>query len=94
MMRITSESVWKSYRVTHTALTWSPYLRLGSRPVRRKAGSSPSHGDKSEGHSFDVVIESQITTPISTKTKPKKETPLNQGNTKKQAAAGYSSQAR
>ncbi len=68
--------------------------RLGSRPVRRKAGSSPSHGDKSEGHSFDVVIESQITTPISTKTKPKKETPLNQGNTKKQAAAGYSSQAR
>jgi hypothetical protein len=56
--------------------------------VRRKAGSSPSHGDKSEGHSFDVVIESQITTPISTKTKPKKRNPQNQRNTKKQAAAG------
>jgi hypothetical protein len=62
--------------------------RLGSRPVRRKAGSSPSHGDKSEGHSFDVVIESQITTPISTKTKTKKREPQNQRNTKKQAAAG------
>jgi hypothetical protein len=49
--------------------------RLGSRPVRRKAGSSPSHGDKSEGHSFDVVIESQITTPISTITKQKKQNP-------------------
>jgi hypothetical protein len=94
MMRITSESVWKSYRVTHTALTWSPYLRLGSRPVRRKAGSSPSHGDNSEGHIFDVVIESQITTPIAAKTKSKKETPQNQRNTKKQAAAGYGSQAR
>jgi hypothetical protein len=67
--------------------------RLGSRPVRRKAGSSPSHGDKSEGHSFDVVIESQITTPISTITKQKK-TPQNQRNTKKQAAAEYGSQAR
>ncbi len=68
--------------------------RLGSRPVRRKAGSSPSHGDKSEGHSFDVVIESQITTPISTKTKPKKETAKTKETTKKQAAAGYGSQVR
>ncbi len=68
--------------------------RLGSRPVRRKAGSSPSHGDNSEGHIFDVVIESQITTPIAAKTKSKKETPQNQRNTKKQAAAGYGSQAR
>ncbi len=32
MMRITSESVWKSYRVTHTALTWSPYLWKNSIP--------------------------------------------------------------
>ncbi len=37
MMRITSESVWKSYRVTHTALTWSPYLWKKSIPHPQKS---------------------------------------------------------